>query len=435
MSASDVLLVQGGAVLSSEGWLSPGYLTVRGDKVEQVGKGTPPVELVHGARRTLGGPKYAVLPGLVNGHTHFSQTFMRGLAAGRPLLEWLNEIIWPLQNAMTAEDMHLAALLGFVENLLSGVTSVVDHHKVCMTPGHTEAVCEAAEEVGLRLVLARGWADRGTYAEAPRSILEDLENLFERHRGSRRVQIANGPLTPWRCSPELLQETHALAGRYAAPTHVHVSETQVEVRKTQDETGLRPVMWLDELGVLGKDTQVVHGVWVEPAEIERLAERGALLVHCPVSNAVLGSGIAPLISFSKAGVRIRLGTDGPASNDSEDMFETMKFGLCLARATSLDSMGLSPSEVLSWATDGRSLTPGAEADVILVNLDTPRVAPATDIASALVLSASAADVEAVMIGGEILVEDRRVKALDQGQLLEDCRRAASDLRSRVGLTW
>ncbi len=420
-------------MLADDGWLTPGYLTVRGETIEQVGSGSPPQELEREAGHVLGGARHAVLPGLVNGHTHFSQTFMRGLAAGRPLLAWLNEVIWPMQETMTVDDMHLAALLGLLENLLSGATTVVDHHKICATSDHTRAVCSAAETVGLRLVLARGWTDRGVNAEGPEAILDDLEQLFERTRGSRDVKIANGPLTPWRCSPETLQQTHALATRYAAPTHIHVSETEIEVQKTLDETGLRPVIWLDQLDLLGESTQVVHGVWIEAGEIERLAERDALVVHCPVSNAVLGSGIAPVASLSKAGVRLRLGTDGPASNDSQDLFETMKSSLCLARAISRDPMDLSPSEVLSWATDGRVLQAGADADVILVNLDSPRAVPVNDTTSALVLSACASDVETVIVGGRILMEDRYVKVLDQGALLDECRKAATALKLRAGL--
>ncbi len=433
MTQPDLLLIQGGAVLTSGGWLTPGYVTARGGTIESVGQGDPPPELAQGAERVLGGLHHAVLPGMVNGHTHLSQTFMRGLAAGRPLLAWLNEIIWPLQNAMTVEDMHLAARLGLVENLLSGVTTVVDHHKVCPTPEHTEAVCAAAEDIGLRLVLARAWADRGGNAEDPQRILADLERLFETWHGSQRIRIANGPLAPWRCSPEMLQQTRSLAARFGAPTHIHLSETEAEVRKTLGEEGQWPVAWLDKLNVLGEDTQVVHGVWLDPDEIDTLAARGVLLVHCPVSNAVLGSGIAPLASLSKAGIRLRLGSDGPASNDSQDLFEAMKAALYLARAAARDPMQLSPADVLSWATDGRVLAAGAEADVILVDLATPRAAPVHDPTSALVLSACAADVDTVIVDGEVLMENRQPRGLDLGRLLDDCRLAAVALRRRAGL--
>lgn len=433
MKDGEVLLIWGGKVLSADGWLDPGFVTVRGGAVEQVGRGRPPDGAMRSAGLKLDASNHAVMPGLVNGHTHFSQVFMRGLAAGRPLLTWLGEVIWPLQKALTVEDMRLAALLGCVENLLSGATTVVDHHKICATKAHSEAVCSAAEEVGIRLVLARAWADRGTNAEDPKHILEELHELLAAYGGSRLVKVANGPLTPWRCSPESLQATHALAGQYNAPTHIHLSETEVEVQKTLDETGMRPVEWLDQLGMLGKETQAVHGVWLQDHEIDLLAKRGVLTVHCPVSNAVLGSGIAPVASLAGRGVQLRLGTDGPASNDSQDLFETMKMALSLARAVSRDPMVLSPSDILSWATQGHVLGPGERADIILVDLDTPRSAPVNDTTSALVLSASAADVSAVIVDGEIVVRDRQVKGVDQDELLEACRRASKALMARAGL--
>lgn len=417
-----------GTVLTPAGWLTPGYVFIEGDTIAAVGTGDPPTaEVVVEAQHK------AILPGLINGHTHLSQTFMRGLAAGRPLLTWLKELIWPLQQAMTPDILQLAALLGLVENLRSGVTTVVDHHKVTATPAHTDAVCAAAQSVGLRLVLARSWADRGTNAEAPASILADLQRLFEQWTGSPWVMVANGPLVPWRCSAETLRNTCALARQYGAPTHLHIAETAGEVEMTLDETGQRPIAWLDSLGVLGSDTQIVHSVWVDEDEIALMAQRGALVVHCPVSNAVLGSGIAPLGALRQAGVRLRLGTDGPASNDTQDLFETMKQALSFARATTLDSTCLSPLDVLQMALDDRALVAGAPADVITVSLNHARVVPVHDVTSALVLCTHGADVETVIVGGRLLLYEGHVLVLDETALLDECRAAARHLRDRAGL--
>jgi 5-methylthioadenosine/S-adenosylhomocysteine deaminase len=427
------LLIRDGAVLTPDGWLEPGYVLVSGETIEAVGAGDPPPDVAAGAETILTARHRAILPGLVNGHTHLSQTFMRGLAAGRPLLAWLSDVIWPLQQAMTADELHLAALLGLVENLRAGATTVVDHHKVTTTPGHTEAVCRAAQAVGLNLVLARSWADRGKNAEPADSILADLERLLDGWQGSPLIQVGNGPLVPWRCSAEMLRRTHALAGRYAAPTHLHVSETDGEVQMTLDETGQRPVAWLDSMGVLGPDTHVVHAVWLDDDEIATLAARGAQVVHCPVSNAVLGSGIAPLAAMQRAGVHLRLGSDGPASNDTQDLFDGMKAALSLARASSRDALCITPQQVLGMATDGRSLQPGAPADVIVVNLNTAHSAPVHDLSSALVLSAHGSDVETVLVRGRILMQDRRVTVLDEAALLDACRAAAHNLRLRAGV--
>lgn len=426
------ILLHNGAVFSANGWLTPGYVLINGDTITAVGAGNPPVEVA--AKTVIDAHHHAVLPGFINGHTHLSQTFMRGLGGGRPLLTWLKERIWPLQSAMTPEILRLAALLGLVENLRSGVTSVVNHHKVTTTAAHTDAVCSAAETVGIRLVLARSWADRGTNAEAPERILSDLSRLFEQWAASPLISAANGPLVPWRCSGDTLQRTHTLAQQYNAPTHIHVGETRDEVQMTLNDSGQRPVAWLDSLGVLGPNTQIVHSVWVDEHEIALMAERGSMLVHCPVSNAVLGSGIAPLTALHRAGIRLRLGTDGPASNDQQDMFEAMKQALCFARAAALDPTVVAPADVLQMALDGRTLIPGAPADVITVNLNHARAVPIHDLTSALVLCTPGTEVDTVIVGGKRLMQDKKVLVLDENGLFDDCRTAAHELRARAGMT-
>ena len=426
-------LIRDGAVLTPTGWLDPGYVQMEGERIAAVGAGAPPSTLAAG--ETLSARGKAVLPGLLNGHTHLSQTFMRGLAGGRPLLPWLKERIWPLQAAMTPEELHLAALLGLVENLRCGATTVVNHHKIARTAAHTDAVLAAARTVGLRVTLARAWADLGPGAESPVSILEDLERLFAACNlpPESFIRAASGPVALWRCSAETLRAACALARRYGAVTHAHVAETQDEVRMSLEMHGLRPVAWLDSLEVLGADTQIVHAVWVDEAEQDLLAARGATVVHCPVSNMVLGSGVAPIPALLRRGVQVRLGTDGPASNDTQDLFETLKAALLLARVSALDPTALAPAQALALATGGRTLHPGAPADLILVNLDHARAQPLHDLDSALALSTHGSDVETAFVGGRLLLREGHVLALDERALLEACRDATRALRSRAGL--
>lgn len=430
---SSRFLIRDGAVLTKAGWVQPGYVEIAGETVTALGAGAPPKTLVAQADTLIDARHRAVLPGLINGHTHFSQTFMRGLAGGRPLLPWLRELIWPLQRALTPEDMRLAALLGLVENLRCGATHVVDHHKVATSPAHTEAVCKAAEQIGLHLTLARAWSDQGKNAEAPDAILADLERLFETWAGHDRVRVASGPLALWRCSEQTLLHAHALARRYNSVTHTHVAETEDEIRMSLDAYGLRPIAWLNEIGVLDEQTQIVHAVWADKNESMLLAESGATVVHCPVSNAVLGSGVAPVAALLAEGVSLRLGTDGPASNDTQDIFETLKAAIAFARATTRDATVLPPQAALRLATGGRTLTPGAAADVIVVNLDHARAMPVHDVDSALTLSTHGSDVETVIVGGDLLMHEGRVLVVDEPALLAESRAAVEHLAARAGL--
>ena len=203
---------------------------------------------------------------------------------------------------------------------------------------------------------------------------------------------------------------------------------------TLDETGMRPVAWLDALGLLGPQCQIVHAVWIEAEEIRLLKERKARAVHCPVSNAVLGSGMAPIYEMQQAGVSVHLGTDGPASNDNQDCFENMKMALCIARLRSLDPIHLSPSDVVRMATAGKTLASGEAGDVILVNLRNVHAAPVQDIDSALALCCQGSDVDTVIVDGKVLMHQKQILVLDEDALLKECEQSVVALRKRAGLT-
>ncbi len=242
--------------------------------------------------------------------------------------------------------------MGLAENVRCGVTEVVNHHKITRSRQHTLAVKEAAEKIGIRTTIARAWANKGKINEIrPANYGRTGRMVCTVFHSDELTKFASGPLTPWRCSAELLQKTHQLVVKsqqfYTYPCFGNVLK---KLQMTVDETGLRPVHWLDQIGVLDDHTQVVHAVWVDDSEIELLAKKKATVVHCPVSNAVLGSGVAPVRKMLNHGVNLRLGTDGPASNDTQDCFENMKMALCLARATFLDANNLSSQHVLGYGS-------------------------------------------------------------------------------------
>jgi 5-methylthioadenosine/S-adenosylhomocysteine deaminase len=260
-----------------------------------------------------------------------------------------------------------------------------------------------------------------------------MERLYEKWRDLDRLKIANGPIALWRCSAETLHRTHELAQESGSFTHVHVSENREELKISVDETGKRPVEWLASIGLLGPDTQVVHAVWVDKSEIDLLAQSDAQVIHCPVSNAILGSGTAPVTEFIGQNILVRLGTDGPASNDTQDIWETIKTALCFARGQSLDATALSPTAALELAMETKALKPDSLADLIIVNLNRPSAVPVHDIDSALALSTHGSHVNTVIVGGKLLMRNRQVLALDEAALLDESRFAVGQLRKRVGL--
>ncbi len=430
---SKKILIHNGNIYQSEAWLTPGFLTIESGKITAFQAGHSDQEVMEQADQVIDACGMAVLPGLVNGHSHFSQSFMRGLAGGRPLLQWLKELIWPIQSSFSVEEMYLASLLGLAENLRGGVTYVVDHHKISHSPQHTEAVKRAAKEIGIRCTIARAWSDRGNNPESGAAILDEMEHWYNLQNTESKVTFASGPLTPWRATGELMQKTHAQAKKHGSFTHIHVSETREEVEMTLNETGLRPITWLNQLGILDEHTQIVHAVWVDDSEIDLLRDRNALVVHCPVSNAVLGSGIAPIGKMLQGGVRLRLGTDGSASNDTQDCLENTKMAICLARAAHQDAANVTNKQALRMSLSDRSIAVGMEADLMMVKLDTLRSAPVHDITAALTLCAHSEDVDTVMVAGEILMQNGKLTRIDEEMLIKECNSALKMLKKRAGI--
>jgi 5-methylthioadenosine/S-adenosylhomocysteine deaminase len=346
---------------------------------------------------------------------------------------------------MTPEDVRLASLLGLVENLRCGATAVVQHHKITTSPAHVDAAAQAAEEIGLRMLLARGWVDCGDAGERPDDIFEEMGRLRQRWHGAAegRIIVAFGPMAPWRCSDKTMRRGVALAREWGMHTHLHTAEALDEIEMLRERTGMRHVEWLASLDALGPDVHLVHSVWVDDAELELVAQSGAIVVHCPVSNMYLASGVAPVRRMLDLGIPVAIATDGPGSQNSQDLLETLKIAALLVRVSTGDANALLPVEALRMATvDGARLlgredlgriTPGAKADITLVNLDTSRSMPVHRPESAVVFSASGPDVHTVIVDGRVLLDAGQVTVLDEVSLLAECRTAAQQLLKRAGV--
>ncbi len=447
------ILIEKGSVVTvdPEGRiLSPGYLLIQEDRIAALGPGDPPQALREQADTCIDATHMAVMPGMVNAHTHLFQTFIRGLADDKPLLEWLEAAIWPVAQALQPEEAYLAAMVGLVENIRGGATSVLDHQYIHTDLRNDDGVYRAAEEVGVRFLLARGWTDMGyhpAFMESPEQIVAEMERLRKAWHGRHddRLRLEFGPLIPWGCSDETMRRTHQLARQWGMGTQIHIAETQAEVEMNRRQRGMGHVEWLAHLGILGPDVQLVHSIWLSDEEIELLAERGGVVVHCPVSNMYLASGVARVPEMRRKGIVVALATDGPGSNNSQDMLETLKATALLHKVHSLDAMVLQPEEVLWMACQGGaiafgqpdrigSLEVGKKADVVLVDLDTPLAMPVHRVVSALVYNVDHGEVDTVIVDGQILMREKKVLCVDEEALLAEARDACASLFRRAGVT-
>ena len=446
------LLVHGGAVVTVDdrgAVHDPGWVYAQGNRIAEVGAGPPPAARHSQAAVVIDASGTAVMPGMVNAHTHLFQGFFRGLADDRALLDWLRDCIWPGAVHLDGPTARLAALAGLIENLRTGATTVIDHQYVHVDPGIDDAVCSAADELGMRFLLAHGWADRNY----PEPLMETAETAIERARAVRhrwdgrdddRMRVELAPLIPWGCSDEAMRATVAEARSWGRGTHIHCAETEVEVEMSLDERGMRHVPWLDSLGALGPDVQLAHSVWLDDAELDLIASSGSVVVHCPVSNMYLASGVAPVVAMRRRGIAVALASDGPGSNNRQDMFEVMKATVLLQKVHHLDATVLQPSEVLHMACRGGAAAfglPGAfgavaagqRADLVVVDLRSPFVMPVHRVPSALVYNATPRDVRDVIVDGRVLIRDRELVGVDEPGVLARAAAAARQLFERAGL--
>lgn len=424
-----------------------GYVWIEDGVIRQAGPDNGDLsELSSRAGRVLDGKGHILMPGLINGHTHLFQTFMRGLADDKPLLQWLREEIWPFSTAMEEEDFYLTGLLGCLENLKNGATSVVDQHYIHTTPGTSDMVLKAMTESGIRGVLCRTFSNFNytpDLQEEDQKILDSLERLTETYHGAEdgRLGISVGPINPWGCTVELYRKTYEYARDKGLKYQIHTAETQSVVDRCLEMYGMRNVEFFEDMGILDENTQLAHGIWLNDRELELAASRKATVVHCPVANMYLADGIARVPEMRSLGIHVALGTDGPGSNNSQDMMEVLKTTACLHKVNTLDPMILQPEDVIRMATlegsqvlgreDLGRVAPGYRADLILVDWRKAHIAPVHKPASAVVYNANGNDVNTTIVDGRIVMEDRKVTFVDEQALIETCQERIRAIRKRI----
>lgn len=352
---------------------------------------------------------HVLMPGLVNAHTHAAMTLLRGYGDDLPLMSWLNDRIWPVERrwvdtAFVTDGTRLAA----AEMLAGGVTCFSDMYFF------PKAAIAASRRSGIRIMSGQVVVDGPTnYARDAAEHLSKGLAVIAEYGDTPGVHFSLAPHAPYTVSDAVFEELIECCDQFNLPMHTHVHETHAEVQQGLEEYGMRPLARLERLGVVGPHLMAAHAVHLTDDEIAMIAERDASLVHCPVSNLKLASGIARLTDWLGRGIRVGLGTDGVASNNRLDVFEDMRMAALLAKGTSGDAAAVPAREALRLATLGGasaiclddeigSLAVGKSADMVAVDLSGFEVAPLYDVASHLVNCAGRDNVTDVWVTGERL---------------------------------
>ncbi len=283
---------------------------------------------------------------LVNAHSHAAMVAFRGLAEDMPLQKWLEEYIWPLEKKnVTAEFVYAKTKEAILEMQKNGIVVFCDMYFF------EEEVARAAQELGMRVIAGKGILDFPTpSAETPEEAFEITEKLLIKYAHNPFVKIAVAPHSIYAVCEKNLIKARELAEKYFAPLHIHLAETKTEFDECLEKNKLTPVAYLDKLGLLNERAILAHCVWVTDEDIEIMAKRKVNVVHCPLSNLKLGSGIAPIIKMLENGINVCLGTDGAASSNRLDIWEAGKFAALLQKGTSLDSSKISTKDVVKMMT-------------------------------------------------------------------------------------
>jgi 5-methylthioadenosine/S-adenosylhomocysteine deaminase len=382
-----------------------------------------------------------LMPGLVNTHCHTPMLLLRGMGGDLPLLRWLHEVMWPAEGRLTASDVRAGMISGCVELLRTGTTTSVEMYFF------TDAVIDAVLTVGSRVLLtpgiiaAPGWDRLGSWEAMRDGVSRRIDRDGLRFGPGERVELGYGPHAAYTLPAEALRSVASHARERGALLHVHLAETVEEDVSLRAEHGSVPAL-LDRLGVFGGRVLAAHGVQLSDDDIGLLAARGVAVAHCPGSNAKLAAGVARVVALRRAGVRLGLGTDGPASGDDLDLWTQARLAGLLARVTSGDAAALTASELLLMATrDGAAaidrddlgaLEPGRLADLVHVDLADPAfVDPADDaqLLSNLVWAAGARLVRDVWVAGEQVLADGEPTRVDRTTTTHALREIAARLHS------
>lgn len=363
------------------------------------------------------------IPGLINTHTHASMVLFRGYANDLPLMDWLEEKIWPREDKLVKSDAYWLSLLAIAEMIKGGVTAFADMYMFM------EETARAVLDSGVRGVLSRGLQGPDKNSK---SRLDESESLWKNWQGAGggRITVMLGPHSIYTCEPSYLKEIKGLSEKLGLGIHIHLSETRQEVEDSFKKHGKSPVGLLESLGLLDGHVLAAHCVHLSDEDLKIIKDYDVRVSHCPVSNLKLGSGIAPIGDMVDMGITVSLGTDGAASNNNLSVMKEMAFASLITKGTE-ENATLIPADIaLEMATkmgaralnlEGitGTLSPGKKADIVLIDTDSPNYFPKGDLTTHLVYSGNSKDVDTVFVNGVKLMENRQLLTIDMDRVYDE----------------
>lgn len=430
------LLITGGTVVTMAGPnIERGSVVIRDGEIIDVGPSSE-IDSKYSAKETIRAGGYAITPGFVNTHTHAPMVLFRGIADDRDLMDWLTNFIFPAEAKNVDRDfVKWGTRLAAAEMIRSGTTTFADMY-------YFEAdIARETKAAGLRAVLANTFID----FPAPDNKTWDaaiayMRDFSKQWKGDRLITPALAPHAPYTLSTDHLKQVRALGTELGLPILIHVSETKDELRQVAEkQNGMTPGAYLDSIGFLGDDVVAAHGVHLTPEELRIFAAKKTGVAHCPESNQMLASGVAPIVDMIKAGMEVGLGTDGPAgSNNNLDMVEEMASAARLQKVMRNDPKAISARELLRIATIGGAqvlgladkigtLERGKRADIAIFDLQQVKVQPVYSVESAIVYAASGSSVVTTICDGRILMRRGEVLTINEAETM----RKAKEYREKI----
>jgi 5-methylthioadenosine/S-adenosylhomocysteine deaminase len=383
------------------------------------------------ADKVIDGTDKLIIPGLQNCHTHTYMSVFRNMADDIAFDEWLFRRILPLEDKLTGEAAYWGAMLACVEMLKTGTTSFLDMH---MFPGKT---AQAAIDTGIRGVISRGLVGEGRNDTAGQNRIQEALTEMEQFQGHPNLSFMLGPHAIYTCATEYLELVLETAKQHNVPLHIHLSETRHEVEECLKQHGKTPVAYLNDMGFFDVHTVAAHCVHVTEADCQIFAEKNVFVAGNPKSNMKLGNGFAPVAQMLRQGVNFCLGTDSAASNNALNLFSEMNFTALIHKGTGENAQDVSAQEVLRMVTQTGAkalglncgaIAPGKLADLVLLDLNRPQFCPRHDLTASLSYSANGSEVDTVLVGGSVVVEQGRMVNVDEMEIYRKAQEAIDSIQ-------